>query len=194
VRDYRNIANAAQGGKFYVANTALYKANAAMYWPNLMGRTLRGDKANTTDLLSGWVSVVCFFQRNWGFEQTRSFVGAKGNPELAAVLEANKDTVQALDVTMEDLQTFTVLKRFFEFNLRRQKSAEEQDRYFITEGIPVGVKESIGVMNSAIGYVFLVDQNCKIRWSACATALPEEKESFLKGLQSLIRQAKEKIS
>lgn len=34
--------------------------------------------------------------------------------------------------------------------------------------------------NSRIGYVYLVDQNMKIRWAACADAKEEEEEALIR--------------
>jgi ATPase complex subunit ATP10 len=190
IRDYRNITKAKGGGKFYLGNPLLYKSSLALYWPNLKGRTLLRNGADTTTLLKGQISMVCLFQRQWAHAQTQSYVGVKEHPELAWVIEEHKDIVQKVEISMEDIQGFSIFGRLFDWNLRRSKTDQEQDRYFTTQGVPVGMKESLGIMNNSVGYIFLVDQNCKIRWSACADALPEEKEYLLKGLKSLISQAK----
>jgi ATPase complex subunit ATP10 len=34
--------------------------------------------------------------------------------------------------------------------------------------------------NSRIGYVYLVDENLKIRWAACADAKEEEEEALIR--------------
>ena len=34
--------------------------------------------------------------------------------------------------------------------------------------------------NSRIGYVYLVDENLKIRWAACADAMEEEEEALVR--------------
>jgi ATPase complex subunit ATP10 len=190
VRDYKNITEAKGGGKIYLANAKLYKPEVALYWPNLKGRTLAGGEADTTTLLRGWISVVCLFQREWALSQTRSFVGKTEHPKLAKVMEENRDTVQLVDISTEDLEGFSFIARIFEWNIRRKKTAEEKERYFMTRNIPVGIKESLGVMNSSVGYVFLVDEECKIRWSACADAYPEEKEYLVKGIKSMIERSR----
>lgn len=42
------------------------------------------------------------------------------------------------------------------------------------------MRESLGMTNSRIGYVYLVDENLKIRWAACADAKEEEKEALIR--------------
>jgi ATPase complex subunit ATP10 len=41
------------------------------------------------------------------------------------------------------------------------------------------VREPLGMTNSRIGYVYLVDENLKIRWAACADAMEEEEEALV---------------
>jgi ATPase complex subunit ATP10 len=42
------------------------------------------------------------------------------------------------------------------------------------------VREPLGMTNSRIGYVYLVDENLKIRWAACADAKDEEEEALIR--------------
>ena len=39
-------------------------------------------------------------------------------------------------------------------------------------------REPMGMVNSRVGYVYLVDQNLKIRWGACADAKEEETQAL----------------
>ena len=43
-------------------------------------------------------------------------------------------------------------------------------------------RENIGLLNDKGGYVYLVDQECKIRWAGSAIAEPKEKESLVVGM------------
>lgn len=36
------------------------------------------------------------------------------------------------------------------------------------------VRDALGMTNSRVGYVFLIDENLKIRWGGCADATDEE--------------------
>lgn len=40
------------------------------------------------------------------------------------------------------------------------------------------VRYDMGMTNSRIGYVYLVDEQCKIRWAACADPMAEEIEAL----------------
>jgi ATPase complex subunit ATP10 len=190
VRDLRNMD--ANRGKFYVGNARLYRADAAMYFPNLRGRSLASRAADTTAVLRGKVSVVTVYQRLWAEQQTRSFVGFVSGADVRSVVADSGGAAQFVEINFEDTWMASSLVWMFQWNLRRQIAKELWDRYFILRGIPVDIKESLAMMNDKIGYVFLVDENCKIRWSACADAWPEEKDALLRGLKRLVEERKRK--
>lgn len=65
-----------------------------------------------------------------------------------------------------------------------------QSKYFIVfnnnENLP-NLKEALQLNNLYRGYVFLIDSNCKIRWTAHGNATPQEIESMLKLTETLIK-------
>lgn len=52
--------------------------------------------------------------------------------------------------------------------------------FILCMGIQEYVREPLGMTNSRIGYVYLVDENMKIRWAACADAKKEEEEALIR--------------
>ena len=36
------------------------------------------------------------------------------------------------------------------------------------------VREDLGMVNKHVGYVYLLDEMCRVRWAGCADAKPEE--------------------
>jgi ATPase complex subunit ATP10 len=71
--------------------------------------------------------------------------------------------------------------------MRRGMDKRRQESYFFVKQVPDSVVEEIGILNSRVGYVYLVDQDCKIRWAGCAEANDGEKEALSKGAESLVR-------
>ena len=59
------------------------------------------------------------------------------------------------------------------------------------KGVSDYIKESIGLLNGKVGYVYLVDPQCRIRWAASGPSLPDEKEGLVKGLRKLVGEARE---
>ena len=52
------------------------------------------------------------------------------------------------------------------------------------------MKEAIGFLNEAAGYVYLVDSECRIRWAGSAGAEAHERESLVRGVRKLIAEAR----
>ncbi len=45
--------------------------------------------------------------------------------------------------------------------------------------------------NSRIGYIYLVDENLKIRWAACADAKKEEEEALIRCASVLLNRRRQ---
>lgn len=48
------------------------------------------------------------------------------------------------------------------------------------------VRDALLMTNSRIGYVYLLDEDLKVRWGACADAKPEEEEALYRGVGVLL--------
>lgn len=53
-----------------------------------------------------------------------------------------------------------------------------QSTYLVSTQNMEYVRDALGMTNSRVGYVFLVDENLKIRWGGCADAADEEVRSL----------------
>jgi ATPase complex subunit ATP10 len=40
------------------------------------------------------------------------------------------------------------------------------------------VRDQLGMTNSKVGYVYLIDENLKVRWGGCADAMAEETQAL----------------
>ena len=73
--------------------------------------------------------------------------------------------------------------------LRKQVDKAEHDKYFIVRhGITEAIRDDIGLLNSKVGYVYLVDSECRIRWAGSGRADKDERQSMFQGLVRLVRE------
>ncbi|KAL2017824.1 hypothetical protein VTK56DRAFT_1626 [Thermocarpiscus australiensis] len=190
-RDWRNLQF--HEGKTFLAPPRLFKADLSLYFPNLHGRTLaktpQAKAADTTPLLEGRASVVALFSGMWAENQARSFVAADANPTLHEALRASGGRAQLVQVNVEEDLLKAWLVRLFSGSLRRRVGEENWDKYFLVRrGITDEIRESIGLLNSKVGYVYLVDYQCRIRWAGSGPAEPGEREGLVKGVQRLLEE------
>jgi ATPase complex subunit ATP10 len=200
-RDWSNLRF--HKGKMFTSNEKLFRGEYSLWFPNFFGQTLHKETAravkdgyggqgrDSCTAMDGKVSVVSILSSQWAQGQVDTFCSAKQNPELDQVLQSSKDVAQRIWIHYEPNTLRWWLIQLFKGNLRRGKSVEEQKRYFmVRRGVSEEMKESIGLLNESVGYVYLVDQECRIRWAGNAVAEPAERESMVRGLKRLIEEAR----
>lgn len=177
-------------GKTFISNTRLFKADKALYFPNIYGRTLSSTipMQNTTPILRGKVSVVSIFSSLWAERQVASFVSPLKNPTLHQILQDAPKAAQRVEINFEDNALKAWLIRMFMWRMRRKMPKEQHDRYFLVrqKALTHSLREQIGMMNSKVGYVYLLDQECRIRWAGSSIAEEGELESLNNGLRKLV--------
>ena len=201
-RDWSNLRF--HKGKQFIANSRLFKAEHALFFPNFFGKTLRKDAVknnkrdgygglgrSTCEAMEGKISVVSIVSSQWAVNQVNSFCSKKENPALHDTLQNAQDCAQMVEVNWEENWLKWWILQFFKGNLRKQRTLEEQGRYFmVRRGVSDIMKEAIGLLNDKTGYVYLVDEHNRIRWAGSAIAEPQEKESLYNGLNRLIQEAR----
>ena len=176
-------------GKTFLSNPKLFRAEKALYFPNLQGVTLASPKdiRDTTPILSDKISVVSIFSGTWAERQTTTFV--ENNPELDKVLQQSEGIAQRVDINVEENALKAGLIKLFMSGLRRRMPEDRHDKYFLVRrGITDELRDDIGLLNSKVGYVYLVDGYCRIRWAGSGPAEAGEKENLLRGVMKLVQE------
>lgn len=73
-------------------------------------------------------------------------------------------------------------------SLRKRFPEQDWGKYFLVRrGITDNIRECIGLLNSKVGYTYLVDHHCRIRWAGSGNSTPEEIEGLNRGLVRLVQ-------
>jgi mitochondrial ATPase complex subunit ATP10 len=191
-RDWSNMRF--HKGKTFVAPPRVFKAGLSLYFPNLHGQTLvKGDAEprDTTPQLEGRISVVSVFSSQWAEAQVESFASEARNPALAALLAENRDRAQRVWINVEEDPMKAWLVKLFMGGLRRRIGRENWERYFLVRrGITDDIREAVGLLNSKVGYTYLVDGHCRIRWAGSGDSEDHERQGLVKGLSRLLEEQK----
>ena len=161
----------------------------------MYGLTLASPKQpqNTTSLLRGRISVVNMFSSAWAEAQVKTFTGETENPDLYEILKSSggPSVAQKVDINLEENAFKAWLVRMFMGRLRKISGPEQHERYFLVRrGLTDTIKESIGMMNTKVGYVYLLDENCRIRWAGSGPAQEDEIGALNNGIQRLLEEKK----
>lgn len=177
-------------GKSFLAPPRLFKADKSLYFPNFFGRTLlktEPKRRDTTPVLEGKTSVVAVFSSAWAENQVETFVSKDANPALDRVFQNSKGMAQLVRINIEDNWFKAWLIRLFVGSLRRRIGEANWGNYFVVQkAISDEIRESVGLLNSKVGYTYLVDSECRIRWAGSGASNLEERESLAKGAQRLV--------
>ncbi|KAF9010000.1 ATP10 protein-domain-containing protein [Cyathus striatus] len=137
------------GGKTWIAPKVLIREDKALYLPNIAGISLKDDeKKNTTELCYGRISVI-------------SMLGTR-----ISEINVQENLLKSLLVSM------------FLRSLRRTIPVEQHANYLVSSQNLEYLRDPMGMTNSRVGYVFLIDENLRIRWAGCADATPEEAQAL----------------
>jgi ATPase complex subunit ATP10 len=182
-------------GKSFLTPPRLFKAERALYFPNLYGKTLLKQKAlqDTTPVLENKISVVSVFSSAWGENQAATFASEKHNPELREVVKNSNGAAQLVQINFEDNAVKAMIVKLFMPRLRKTLGPGNWEKYFLVrKGLTTEIRDLIGLLNSKVGYTYLLDGDCKIRWAASGPAEGNEKRGLVKGVQRLLDDAKYK--
>lgn len=188
-------------GKTFVSNPRLFKRDKALYFPNIWGQTLSesGDGPDggrdLTPLLMGKISIIAMKAAKWAEEQVDTFIGPKSNPDFEGILARNKPKLQRIEVNMQPDWIRALLVKLSRSRIRKTIPKEEWDKYFLIKlprdvrrGLTEDVRDAMGLLNSQIGYVYLVDSEGHIRWAGSGDAWEGEVAGLNSAIQRLIEE------
>ena len=187
-------------GKSFVSNPRLFKREKALYFPNIWGQTLakEGDGPDggrdTTPALIGKLSIIGVQSGRWAEEQVDTFISEKENPELNDLISRNV-RLQRVDINIQGDWMRAMLVRLYANRLRSTMPEERWSRYFtvklprdIRRGLTDETRDAMGLLNTQVGYVYLVDSSCKIRWAGSGHAWDGEVEGLNSAIQRLLQE------
>lgn len=191
-RDWSNMR--LHKGKSFLAPPRLFKAEFAQYFPNFHGQTLIKDKKmrDTTTVLEDKISIVSVYNTDWALRQANTFVLEKNNPELLEIVRSSSEA-QMVQINIEENPLKHSLIRLFMPSLRKKTEEHSWGRYFVVKNnISEESRDAIGYLNSKVGYTYLVDGKCRIRWAGSGPAEGNEKQGLVAGVKRLLEEMKTK--
>jgi ATPase complex subunit ATP10 len=162
------------GGKTWMAPKVLIQEDKALYFPNIVGNRLdNGVKAHTTQLCAGKVSVIAMLTTKI------SEIHAASYTKWLNHLHQRSPIYQYIQINLQENILKSLLVHLFLSSLRSKIPPHQHTRYLVSRQNMEYVREPLGMTNGRIGYVYLVDENMKVRWAACADAKKEEEEALI---------------
>jgi len=104
--------------------------------------------------------------------QTASFA----NPTNEVFL--SNPNYRFIQINLQENVLKSLLVSLFLSSLRQTIPVELQPTYLVSSQNMEYVRDSLGMVNKHIGYVYLLDEHLKVRWAACGDAKLEEADAL----------------
>ncbi|KAF8644893.1 hypothetical protein AX16_008178 [Volvariella volvacea WC 439] len=161
------------GGKTWIAPKVLIREDRSLYLPNITGKSLNeGITKSTTTMCFGRVSVIAMLGTKVSEIQAKAFTDA------THTRYKDHPLYQFIQINLQENLLKSFLVNLFTKSLRATVPSELQSNYLVSSQNMEYVREPLGMTNSRIGYVYLIDENLRIRWGACADPTVEEIQSL----------------
>ncbi|KAG0314638.1 Mitochondrial ATPase complex subunit atp10 [Dissophora globulifera] len=172
------------GSKLWKGTTNMIQAEKALYMPNIIGTSLKtSEPVELVDLLRGKISVVAISGTRFGEEQIETFMA----PFLDKwpIPKDGNSKVQLVELNIQENPLKAGLVRMMVPFVRKSIPEPRHANYVLHYKSIGHLKDPLSMQNSYLGYVFLVDSNCKIRWGAHGKATEAELKTLLESVQRL---------
>ncbi|KAF7983200.1 hypothetical protein HWV62_23464 [Athelia sp. TMB] len=157
------------GGKTWIAPTVMIREDKSLYFPNVLGSALDGSgKKHTTDICKGRISIISMLSSKISEIHVAGFT----SPTHARFSSNPLYTPVSINLQENLLKSFLV--SLFLSSIRKQVPSDLHPTYLVSGQNMEYVREPLGLVNKHVGYVYLLDENLKVRWAGCADAKPEE--------------------
>lgn len=161
------------GGKTWIAPKVLIREDKALYLPNISGKSLADKmKKNTTTMCFGRITVLAMLGTQISELHVKGFVDATN-----ARFSSNP-LYQYVQINLQENLLKSFLVNLFANSLRNVVPPSLQPNYLVSSQNMEYVREPLGMTNSKVGYVYLIDENLRIRWGGCADATVEESQAL----------------
>ncbi|KAF9332404.1 hypothetical protein BG006_004720 [Podila minutissima] len=169
------------GAKLWKATTSMVNADKALYMPNIVGTSLKtSEPIELVDVLRGKISLLAISGTRFGEEQIETYM----KPFLTR-WPAGSSKVQVVELNIQENPLKAGLVRMMVPFVKKTIPEERHTNYILHYKSIKHLKEPLSMQNSYLGYVFLVDGNCKIRWGAHGPATEIEVKTLLDSVQRL---------
>lgn len=171
-------------GKLFISPPSYWKADKSLYFPHVVGQRLSDNKeCNVEDTLKGKVSIIRLFTTDVGKNLINSyFIDNKHNldylknDESLLKVQDGLKSAQIVEINLAENWLKTMVVKLVKNRYASIVPPHRHDKTFISnrDQLPFQIREQLQINNLYSGYVFVVDENLKIRWAACGEATQKD--------------------
>ncbi|KAG9007747.1 Mitochondrial ATPase complex subunit atp10 [Tulasnella sp. JGI-2019a] len=185
--DFFKTTKGGWGGKTWIAPKVLIREDKSLYLPDIAGKSLTKENVHTTTLCKDHISIVTISSTQIGDDQIKSFT------ETVEKVYKLYRRFKFIQINLQENFLKSALVSLSAGNLRSMTPLHLHPTYIHSSQNMEMVREAMGLENKHLGYVYLVDENAKIRWAGCGFAIEDEKKALFDCTGLLLERLGEKM-
>lgn len=191
---YESKSFANTKGKIFSPPISYFKQDRAKYFPSFLATPLLGKAQELYDMLANKVSIIRIFSTLSGETCTKTYVGDYLDREGYEELQAKFPNSQIIDLCIPQSKVKSLFVSLGSLSVRRTIPESRLDKYFIIPHgyFDVDTRQILKCDNTCSGYLYVVDEQGKIRWATSGNATESEMEIFFKCLRGLQKELTKK--
>lgn len=179
-------------GKIFTPPVSYFKKDKAKYFPNFQVYTLINDKRGLYDVLNGKVTLLRIFStisgENCANTYMKDYLSADGYKKL----QEKYPNTQVVDLNLPQSWIKGLFVKWAKSNLKSIIPPARHNLYFILPHtmFTLDVKETLKCDNMCSGYLYVLDEDGKIRWATSGFANDDEIEVLWRTVRGLEKELK----
>lgn len=181
-------------GKIFTPPVSYFKKEKAKYFPSFVGYTLLNSKRTLYDVLKGKVSIVRIFSTISGQNCIDTYTPECETAEGYDKLQQQYPKLQIVDVNVPQSWIKGLFVKMAKSNLKSIIPPARHDTYFMVSNktFDVEVKKTLMCDNACSGYIYVLDEDGRIRWATSGFAVDDEAKVLWKTVRGLEKELESK--
>lgn len=174
-------------GKIFKPPISYFKQEKAKYFPNLKATLLLGQELELLNLFQGKVSLVRIFSTVSGYNCTKTYLDDSLAKKGYVEFQQKYPHTQIIDLCVPESWLKGLITKLAAGSIRKTLPRERYDTYFL---LPYGLldweaRRTLKCDIKCGGYLYLVDEQAKIRWATSGNATSDESDTLWRAVNSL---------
>lgn len=184
---YESKSFANTQGKIFTPPVSYFRKDKAKYFPDFQAYTLLNEKRALHDVLKGKVTLLRVFSTISGENCVNTYTKDSLSEDGYSELQSKYPNTQIVDVNLPQSWIKGLFVKLAKSNLRSIIPPARQNLYYIVSHslFTLDVKTTLKCDNMCSGYLYLLDQDGKIRWATSGYAADEECEVLWRSVRGL---------
>lgn len=183
-------------GKIFTPPVSYFKRDKSKFFPNIVGENLQGNTVALQDVIPGKVSIVRIFSTISGERCTNTYVEDNLTEIGYTQLQEKYKNAQIVDYNIPQSWIKGLFVKMAKSNLRKIVPSARHDKYFILPNTLFGVdiRKVLKCDNNCSGYIYVLDDDGRIRWATSGYANESEKAILWRAVEGINREINSKRS